>query len=204
MIRVIHAQLATVPGPILVDDIDDGLPNKESYRLGSHGDPKAYLRDGYADKPKQPCYIARVRAKEPVWQPPIAGYIDLLETQRVLLSSNKGKVQKLLVAGMVQVVNFVAADVAAPTVSGGVIGGGPANLTISGTKMASLQPDLTGVIITGTGGPIYLDQATILAGGGTISDTTIFLPAALVPGIASPGTFVQVRSDEKLSAVVAL
>jgi hypothetical protein len=55
MLRVIHNQ--TVVGGIIVDDIDDGLPNKEVHRLGSSAYPKQYVRDGYAGKAKQPCYI---------------------------------------------------------------------------------------------------------------------------------------------------
>jgi len=39
MLRLVHKQ--TVQGAILVDDIDDGIPNKEVHRLGSYGDPKA-------------------------------------------------------------------------------------------------------------------------------------------------------------------
>ena len=60
MFRLIHNQ--TIQNGILVDDIDDGLPNKEVHRLGSTADPKAYVRDGYANKVKQPCYIPYSRA----------------------------------------------------------------------------------------------------------------------------------------------
>ena len=88
MLRLVHAQ--TIQGAILVDDIDDGLPNKDVHRLGSTADPKAYVRDGYANKPKQACYVPRTQSAEGF--PLIPGYITLNETPRVTLSAGKGKI----------------------------------------------------------------------------------------------------------------
>lgn len=199
MLRLIHNQ--TCAGAILVDDIDDGLPNKEVHRLGSNANPNAYTRDGYANKPKQPCYVPRTKLY-PVVDPTIQGYIDLDQTERVTLSAGKGKIKKLQTAGLITVVSFVASDLDAPTVSGATIGGGPADLTITGTKFLSLTPNTSTVIITGTGA-VTLTQAQILAAGGTadFQDGTIVIPAALVPLVASPGSFVQVKADDKLSNV---
>jgi hypothetical protein len=86
MLRLIHAQ--TVQGALLVDDIDDGLPNKTAHRLGSVADPNAYARDGYANKPKQSCYIPRVKPTDAT----IPGYIDLEESTRVLPSGHLRRV----------------------------------------------------------------------------------------------------------------
>ena len=78
MLRLIHAQ--TGLGGIVIDDIDDGLPNKEVHRLGSTADPKAYPRDGYANSPKQPCYIPYANPSNTAQ----AGYIDLSACNRDL------------------------------------------------------------------------------------------------------------------------
>src|SRR5512137_3030838 len=211
MLRLIHNQ--TIAGPIFVDDIDDGLPNKAVHRLGSTADPKAYARDGYANKPKQPSYVPVTKkypvvAPEPAWYAGVAGYIDLEQTPRVNLSAAKGKISKLSSAAggtgypLITVVSFTPADVVAPVVAGAVIGVAPADLTITGTGFLSLTPNYSSVIITGTGGKT-LTQMQILAAGGTavFNDTTIVIPAALVPLIASPGSFVQIFSDDQLSNV---
>jgi hypothetical protein len=200
MLRLIHTQ--TVQGAILVDDIDDGLPNKTSHRLGSTADPNAYVRDGYANKPKQACYVPRTRASEGF--PLVAGYIDLNETQRVTLSAGKGKIKGLEAAGLVDVVSLVAADLATPTLATAVIDDpGAGDLTLTGTTFLSVAPDVTTVVITGSGA-VTLTATQITTGGGTVSATSIVIPAALVPGIAATTTSAQVMSNEKLTAVVVV
>ena len=198
MLRLVHNQ--TVAGAILVDDIDDGLPNKEVHRLGTTADPKAYARDGYANKSKQPCYIPRTKPHDPT----IKGYIDLGQTDRVVLSNGKGKISKLNTAGLIAVIPFAAADLAAPTlVTADKDTPGAGDLTLTGTNMLSVYPDITTVIITGTGA-VTLTQAQILAGSGTMSDTSIFIPAALVPGVAHVTSFAKVKADNNTTTAVAL
>lgn len=198
MLRLIHSQTTT--GPLLVNDIDDGLPNKTARRLVAGADKYAYERDGYANKSKQKCYVPRVNPADATQ----AGYIDLNETDRVLLSYKKGTIAGFVKAGLLSVVSFVAADVAAPvltTADKDTPGAG--DLTLTGTSFTSIAPNTTSVILTGTGATT-LTQAAILGGGGTITATSIFIPAALVPGIATGTTSAQVKSDGLLSAVVAL
>lgn len=200
MLRLIHNQLTVTPGSLLVDDIDDGLPNKEVHRLGSTADPKAYNRDGYANYPKQHCYIARVKPTDAT----LPGYIDLDQTPRVNFSAGKGKISKLQTAGWITVVSFLAADVAAPTLATAAKNVPGANdLTLTGTTFLSVSPEITSVIITGTGA-VTLTSAQILAGGGTISATSIFIPAALVPGIAAVTSTVKVRANAQTTAGVAV
>lgn len=193
MYRLIHNQ--TTMGPIRIDDIDDGLPNKTAHRLGSTANPDAYERDGYANKPKQPCYV-------PYWKPgstTIPGYIDLRETQRVELSAGKGKIFKFQQAAYVTVVTFAMSDLTAPAVTAANLGvPGPGDLTITGTNMLSIQPEVTSVVITGTGA-VTLTQAQIIAGGGTVTDISIVIPAVLVPGIAAVTSFVEVLADAQSS-----
>lgn len=200
MLRLIHQQ--TTAGAILVDDIDDGLPNKTVHRLGSTADPSAYVRDGYANSPKQSCYVPRSQADAGF--PLIQGYINLNETPRVVLSAGKGKIFGLQGAGYLDVVSLVAADVIAPTlVSASINVPGAGDLTLVGTTFLSVSPDVTTVTITGTGA-VTLTAAQIIAGTGTVSATTIVIPAALVPGIAAATTFVTVQANEQLTGQVAV
>lgn len=198
MLRLIHNQ--TVSGPILIDDIDDGLPNKEAHRLGSTADPKAYARDGYANQPKQPCYIARIRAGFPT----LPGYIDLNQTMRVTYSAGKGRIKKMSTAGLLTVVSMTSSQLVTPTVATAVKNSpGAGDLTITGTTFLSVQPDITTVFVTGTAA-VTLTATQITAGGGSISGTSIVIPAALVPGIAVTTSFVRVQANEKNSNQVAV
>jgi len=193
MLRLIHNQVGL--NALLVDDLDDGLPNKEVHRMGSTADPKAYKRDGYANEPKQKAYIPRVKPGEPT----IQGYIDLNETDRVTRSAGGGKIAGLQRAGLISVVSFSPSDLATPTVATADLGNpGADDLTISGTGFISLTPDVTSVILTGTAA-ITLTSSQITTGGGTVSDTSIFIPAALIPGVALATTFAAVRADGKTS-----
>lgn len=198
MLRIIHSQ--TTQGAILLDDLDDGLPNKTAHRLGSTADPKAYARDGYANSPKQPCYVPRTKPSNPL----IAGYIDLNETPRVTLSAGQGKIAKFRQAGYISVVSLTAADLVAPVVTNAEIDvPGAGDVTITGTGFLSVAPNDSTVYVTGTGA-VTLTRNQIVVGGGTFTDTSIFIPAALVPGVAATTTSVQVNADDLNSNTFAL
>ena len=189
MLRVIHNQLGQ--NAILVDDIDDNLPNKTASRTGGTGNPDTYQRDGYANSPKQPCYVSYHKPTDVS----IPGYIDLYETQRVTLSAGKGKIQGLTRAGLVTVVQFQETDIAQPTVASAVLGVG-GEITITGTAMLSLTPNYTSVIIAGTGA-VTLTPAQIVVAGGTVTNTSIVVPAVLDPGgWAIATTTVVVHADD--------
>jgi Cu/Ag efflux protein CusF len=183
-----------VTGKILVDDIDDGLPNKEVHRLGSYGDPKAYKRDGYANEPKQPCYV------------PVGGYIDLKETQRVKHSHGKGKIKGLADSGQVLVVEFAADDLLAPVITTTTLDA-PAlgDLTIDGTHFLSTAPNTTSVRLFGAGvGDVTLTEAAIVAvAPGAVSDTQIIIDSTLAPGLAA-GDEVEVIADLQTSPAVVI
>lgn len=198
MLRLIHTQ--NIQGAILVDDIDDQLPNKTAHRLGSTADPKAYARDGYANAPKQPCYVPRTKPGNPL----IAGYIDLNQTPRVTLSAGQGKIAKLRQAGYLTVVSLTAADLVAPVVTNAEIDvPGAGDITITGTDFLSVAPNDSTVYVTGTGA-VTLTRNQIVIGGGTFTATSIFIPAALVPGVAAATTFVKVNADDLDSNTFAL
>lgn len=180
MLRLIHSQ--TVQGAILIDDIDDGMPNKTAHRLGSVGDPAAYERDGYANKPKQAVYIPRTNPNDPSQ----AGYIDLNETQRVLLSQENGKIAGHSAAGNISVVSLVATDLDAPTIAAATIDDPAAgDLTIDGTNFLSTAPDVTTVRAFGAGvGDVTLTQDQIVAASpGAISDIEIIIDSTLLPSL---------------------
>lgn len=202
MLRLIHAQ--TVSGAILVDDIDDGLPNKAFHRLGSNADPKAAGQATTAGAPKQPCYVPRSMANTGF--PTVPGYIDLRETQRVVFSAGRGKILKMADAGLISTVDLVAADIAAPTLTVANEGApGAGDLTLTGTNMVSVSPDITTVIVTGVGA-ITLTAADILNGSGTVTATSIVIPSALFTNGAidgAGGSSVQVQANQQLTAVVA-
>jgi hypothetical protein len=188
MLRLIHAQ--TVVGAILVPDIDDGLPNKTAHRL--EGDPKQYERDGYANSPKQKCYI------------PPTGYIDLQETDRVVASAAKGAIKKLQNAGLISVVSFTPADLNTPVLTlANLDAPGAGDLTLTGTGFLSLAPATSSVVITGTGA-ITLTSTQITTGGGTFTNTSVVIPTALIPGVVVTASSAKVIADGLSSAVVAL
>ena len=198
MLRLIHSQ--TVQGALLVDDIDDGLPNKNVHRLGSTADPKAYMRDGYANKPKQPCYIPRTKPSNPA----IAGYIDLAQTERVSLSAGNGKIAKLRTAGLISIVRFDQGDLATPTLATADLDTpGVGDLTLTGTGFLSIAPNDSSVILTGTGA-VTLTRNQIVVGGGTFNNVSIVIPAALIPGVVVVATSAKVAADDNNSNVVAL
>lgn len=198
MLRLIHAQ--TVQGAILVDDIDDGLPNKTAHRVG--GNPDVMAMDGYATAEKQPVYIARNQAAQGF--PALPGYIDLRETDRVKLSAGKGKISGLAKAGYITVTSFQASDIAAPGLTTADLDTPSAGaLTLTGTTFVSLAPATTSVVITGTGAKT-LTASQITTGGGTVSATSIVIPAALIPGVATGTSSAKVVANGKSSPVVAL
>lgn len=195
MLRLIHTQ--NVQGALLVDDIDDGLPNKANHRLGSTGDPKSYKRDGYANERKQKCYVPRTKPGDAT----IAGYIDLDETPRVSLSASGGKIAGLQRAGRITVVSLVAADLATPNITSATLGApGAGDVTIGGTNFLSVAPNFTKVRLFGAGvGDVTLTQTQILAvPPGALTNVSIIIDNTLVPGLAS-GDSIIVTADDHAS-----
>jgi len=80
---------------------------------------------------------------------------------------------------------------------------GAGDLTITGTGLGDFDRDETTVHLTGAITKTLL-QRFITAGGGTVADTSIFIPAALIPGATLATTFAQVKVRQRVSAVVAL
>jgi hypothetical protein len=207
MFRLIHNQ--TIQNGILVDDIDDGLPNKEVHRLGSTANPKAYERDGYANKVKQSCYIPYSQAR--VGFPTIPGYIDVNQSNRVTLSAGKGKIFKLSkpVAaggpGYITVVSVTAAQLVAPVVASGTTTAGAGPATAGGTTFVSVSPDISTVTFgRGSAGttpsPATFTAAQVIAAsGGVFTATSISVPASLFTTLPVVGNTVTVQANEQNS-----
>ena len=194
MLRLIHSQ--TGLGGILIDDIDDGLPNKAVHRLGSTADPDSYLRDGYANKRKQPCYIPYSNPANTAQ----AGYIDLDETDAVIRSAGSGKIAGFSAAGLISVVSLTASEKLAPTITSLTLSGG-GDLTIVGTHLLSILPDVSSVTLDGAGvgavAAVTKTKAQIEVAG-SYSDTTIVIDSSLIPGMQA-GDYAVVSADSQTS-----
>jgi hypothetical protein len=208
MLRLTHTQVAQ--GALLINDIDPRMAHKTAGH--SLGDPKRYRRDGNSlsgpdastrpdeNWPKQKCYVPRVKAGDSS----VAGYIDILESDAVLMSQARGTIKGLQTAGHLTVTSFLASDVVAPVLSTADLDTpGAGDLTLTGTGFTSLAPDITTVYLTGAV-TITLTQAQIITGGGTVGATSIFIPAALIPGAVITTVSARVKADNQLSAVVVL
>jgi hypothetical protein len=212
MLRLAHTQIST--GGIIVNDIDDGLPNKTAKR--GVGDKDKYIRDGNSlgsndhstqsdvNNPKQKCYIPfwKILSVNPLtYSSTVAGYIDVLETDRVLISQDRGVIYGLANKSpnpLITVTSFTAADVVAPAItSANQAAGGAYALTMVTTSALSLAPDVSSVTI----GTTVLTRNQILAAGGTFTDTSIIIPEALVPTSMIIGTtLIKVTADNQTTA----
>lgn len=218
MLRLTHNQ--TVSGSLLINDIDDGLPNKTARRgvarekvsgspvlvaggiLASANSRLDGNSLGGRDKstlpgvnaPKQKCYIPKYKLlSNNTHDLTIAGFIDVAESDRVLLSQDHGVIAGLKASGLITVTSFTPADVVAPTItSANIAAGGTYALTLVGTGFTSLAPDVSSVRI----GTTTLSSTQITVAGGTFTATSIVIPAALVPTTLIVGTtLVYVTAD---------
>jgi hypothetical protein len=209
MLRLAHTQVST--GGILINDIDDGLPNKTAKR--GVGDKNKYQRDGNSlggtdrstardvNNPKQKCYI-------PYWKigsnNSIPGYIDVAESDRVLISQDRGVIYGLAhksPSPLITVTSFTQADVTAPAITSAVVDvGNTYHLTITGTNLDSLAPDISTVTIVGSTTVTYT-FAYIAAHGGSVGahpTTSVVIPEALLPaGIVAGTSTVSVTADNQ-------
>lgn len=88
-----------------------------------------------------------------------------------------------------------------PTVASAVLSGG--NVTITGTGLGSGERDETTVKFGGNVAKVLV-RKIIVAAGGSVSQTSIVIPASLVPGVAISLSTVQVKVRHRASSVVAV
>jgi len=188
MLRVIHSQ--SEEGTIILSDIEDGVRFNSRHILDAS--KRALLKQQVLVPYENPDDAA---------QP---GFVDLQETDNVLLSADHGCIKGLQDNGLATVQIFSAADLTAPAITTADLDNpGAGDLTVTGTDFLSIPPDVSKLVLTGTGA-VELTQAQVTGGGGTWSDTSIVVPAALVPGVATGTTSATVRADGQDSNTVAL
>jgi hypothetical protein len=193
MFRLIHAQKNS--GSLLINDIDDGLANKPRRRSNA-GHPDGSPPVGYANVLKQPAYVPRRKPGEPA----IAGYIDLQETQAVLLSAGGGTIAGFRDNGYLTVVSLIEDDLTPATLTSATLAG---DVTLAGTDFESVEPDVSEVIFEGPGA-VVLSRDDIETAGGTFSDVSIVVPAALIAGVTAALTTARVKANGKVTALVTV
>lgn len=77
-------------------------------------------------------------------------------------------------------------------------------LTLTGTDMGSYDKKETSVRVIGPGIDKRLEQKAIEAAGGSVSATSIVIPASLLPGAAVTTTTARVQVRQRASAAVAM
>lgn len=203
MLRLAHTQVSQ--GGIIINDIDDGLPNKTAKR--GVGDKNKYQRDGNSlggpdkstgvdvNNPKQKCYIPfwKILSNNPLtYSTSIPGYIDVSESDRVLMSQDRGVISGLVnhmasdgvtPQPLISVTSFSSSDVASPSITTSILDAGNTyHLTISGANFTSLAPDVSSVKI---GNTTLSATAIAAAAGGTFSDSSIVVPESLLPTVTA-------------------
>ena len=173
LIRVINQQ--TINRSILLDKLDDGQANTE----------------GYASLPKQKVYVPYSNP----FDSSVRGYIDLIPTDRVLLSANRGTIAGLGNAGRISYFAFPSILIADPTIVDVTVAG--INISIDGTTFLSVAPDVTYVKFTN---PAGVSQTIPSTEFDTFSAIEIVIPAAkLTIGVIGVGWAVEVIANSKNS-----
>jgi hypothetical protein len=91
-----------------------------------------------------------------------------------------------------------------PTVSGATLNSPTAgDVTIAGTGLGHAERNETMIRFTGVVSTT-ISQAVLENAGGSVSNTAIVIPAALIAGATTTTTFVQVQVRQRVSTVVAL
>jgi len=91
-----------------------------------------------------------------------------------------------------------------PTITSSTLNSpGAGDVTIAGTGLGNPERNETVVKFTGDVSTV-IEQQVLEAAGGTVSDTAVVIPAALIPGAATTTTFDQVKVRQRASAVDAL
>lgn len=178
-LRLIHAR--TVSGDILVNDIDQGLPV-----------------DFLDEERKQDVYVTfnqkQFSGLTVVEDADTPGFIDLVLSDKVKLSRDRGVIKGLEDAGLITVVDIATGALAAPAITtteqdrtGGTDGTDDYRVEITGTDFLSTSPAVSTVALTDGATTVTLTLTDVTGGGGTFTDTSIIVPQAL-HGFATDGS----------------
>jgi hypothetical protein len=196
LIRLVHQQ-GDVKGPLLITDIDSGLPNEE------HGLSR-----------KQPVYVPVHRTyfgsdNMVKIDRTKAGYIDLAPSDKVRLSADRGVIKGLEDNGFLSVTEIPTGALDKPTITAatfdttagaddGVGTADDGSIVITGTNFTSYDPSTTAIIVGNTGAntPVPLSEDTA---GVTVTDTEITITGAANPYGSASGdieTVIVVANDK--------
>jgi hypothetical protein len=168
LIRLVHTQ--DTQGPLLITDIDSGLPNEEFglYRK----QPGVYL-------PYYRTFFGADGLVEVDRDNP--GFIDLVPSDKVRLSLDRGVLAKFEEEGFLEIIEIDAGALNAPEITGitgdgvdGVDGEG-GEVVIEGLRFASVAPDVTSVSITDGDDTLTFTEGDTNV---TFTGTTITIAAA--------------------------
>ena len=174
-IRVVNEQ--TLNRSILIDKIDRSQGNFE----------------GYAQKAKQAVYVPYLNPLDTT----VKGYLNLVPTDEVLLSTANGTISGLAGTNYVSVSAVDAALITKSTVTAAVHNGGALRTEITGTVFTSIYPDVTRVILKN---PLGLTQTVPSSAFTLFTSTSIRIPDAVVTiGVPAPTWQVRVQANSLLS-----
>jgi hypothetical protein len=181
-IRLVHAQ--TQRSTLNLTDIDSGLPTEEF--------PARLLKQQtYVPFHKKSIVGGRI-----VEDRTVPGFTDLVLSDKVKLSADRGVIAGLVSAGQLTRIDLPDGALAAPVISSATedtsssatsaVNNGL--VTLAGTGFASYAPDVSTVTLTPTtGAAVTLTATQITTGGGTFTATASTIPAAL-HGFPTNGT----------------
>lgn len=177
-IRVVNQQ--TIARSILIDKIDRSQGNFT----------------GYAYRAKQKVYIPFANPVDPS----VKGYLDLVPTDEVLLSSNSGTIKGLTNTGRVSFSVVNSALTAAPVVTSAVNAAG--STTVGGTTFLSVSPDVTYLFFTNLVGQTQkIPQSAFTS---ILANQIVVPNAALSIGVPGVGWKVQALANSKFSNTFTL
>lgn len=174
--RLVHTQHAsTQGGGLQITDIDSGLPNEE---FGMYRKQPVYVP--YHKKSFQVVNGMAVV----VTDTSTPGFIDLVPSDKVKLSADRGVIKGLATAAppLLTVVEIPTGALGAPTIATATFadGGGDGAVAVTGTNFVSYNPDVTTITVTGYN-PAGTESSVDLVHNGVdviVTATTIAITAA--------------------------
>jgi hypothetical protein len=167
----------------LINDIDMGLPV-----------------DNLDEQRKQDCYVnyhhKYFQGLNVVTDTSVAGFIDLVPSDKVKLSVNHGVIAGMADLGLLDIVQIPTGALKSPNLATVTQDTGDTyDVTLTGTHFTSYAPYVTKVSLTDGTTVVEITSKDVLDNGGSFSDTEIVIPAAL-HGFATDG------SEDVVSATV--
>ena len=149
-VRLVHTR--EVEGSILISDIDQGLPEES---MDEERKQDVYVTHDKLDFEFSGTTgtIASVSRNAD-----LPGYIDLVPSDKVILSRDKGVIAGLSEQGLIEVVDLPSGGIQDPVITEAAQTG-TGDVVITGTSLDSFSPDITRVILDdGDGGLLEFQE----------------------------------------------